>query len=39
MINSNTVLALNNDTARQKVKSSNDIAVNTNDYQILKLFG
>ena len=28
-----------NDTARQKVESSNDIAINANDYYILELYG
>ena len=31
-INSDTVLALTNGTAGQKVESSNDIAINVNDY-------
>ena len=28
-----------NDTTRQKGETSKDIAINTNDYQILELFG
>ena len=32
IIDSNTVLPLINDTTRQKVESSNDIAINANDY-------
>ena len=32
IINSNIILALINDITRLKVESSNDIAINTNDY-------
>ena len=38
IINSNTVLPLINDTTRQKVESSNGIAINANDYEILEIF-
>ena len=31
-MNSNAVLPLVNNTTRQKVESSNDIAINANDY-------
>ena len=31
-MNSNAVLPLINNTTRQKVESSNDIAINANDY-------
>ena len=32
IINSNAVLPLINDTTREMVESSNDIAINANDY-------
>ena len=31
-MNSNAVLPLINNTTRQKVESSNDVAINANDY-------